>query len=195
MAFENNIWWTRKARIQAEKRLLSNAFQSQLILFWYSFFGVAISIYYLKFSDNSDLAGVTWVIYSVLSLCMSGFITGLSFKERAGLIKECYETLNSLYQKAKKPNADIEKIAVEYEQVMGLCENHTDFDYYQALCIEHVISTKTLNSETGYKKDLDRSPTWYHWLNFIWGRIRRCLMLTFLYSLPILIFIVLQEFS
>jgi len=69
MAFADNVWWTRKARIQTEKRLLSNALQSQVLLLWYSFSGVAVSIYYLKATaSNQDLAGVAWVVYSVLVL-------------------------------------------------------------------------------------------------------------------------------
>jgi hypothetical protein len=98
MAFSDNIWWTRKSKIQAEKRLVSNAFQAQVVLLWYSFAGVAASVYYLKYSSSDgDMSGIAWVVYSVLVLCMSGFINGLSFKQRAGLIKECYETLNDVY--------------------------------------------------------------------------------------------------
>ena len=149
MAFSDNIWWTRKARIQAEKRLLHNSFQSQLLLLWYSFCGVAVAIYHLKASDSSaiaELGGVAWVVYSVLALCMSGFINGLSFKERAGLIKECYETLNTLYLKAKEvecevPNRSFSKVDIinEFNQILGVCENHKDVDYYKALLIESAL--------------------------------------------------------
>ncbi|MGS0676985.1 SLATT domain-containing protein [Shewanella sp. 125m-1] len=100
MALSSDIWWTRKARIRAEKRLLSNAFQSQLLLLWYSLFSVAVSIYYLN-NTQSKLGATYWVVYSVLVLVMSCFINGLSFKERAGLIKECYIGLKSLHLKAK----------------------------------------------------------------------------------------------
>lgn len=196
MSFSNNIWWTRKARIQAEKRLLSNAFQSQLLLLWYTFFGVAVSIYYLKLSDNNDLAGVTWVIYSVLCLSISGFIAGLSFKERAALIKESYETLQVLYLKAnsiKESNESSEVcvnshdkslLANEYSSVMGLCENHTDFDYYKALCIEYLTAQD--------KTKLDRAPVTYHWVSLGFWMVRRYTMLLAFYLLPLVIFIGLE---
>jgi hypothetical protein len=184
MAFSDNIWWTRKSRIQTEKRLLSNAFQSQLLLLWYSFFAVAVSVYYLKFNSN-DLGSISWIVYSVLVLCMSGFIAGLSFKERAGLIKDSYETLNTFYHKAKDSNADINQISTEYEQIMGLCENHTDHDYYRSLCIEHVTSSKKIDPETGCKEGLDRCPTWYHWVSLTWWLVKRYMILTVLYSLPV----------
>ncbi len=188
MAFSDNVWWTRKSRIQAEKRLLSNAFQSQLLLLWYSFFGVAVSIYYLKFTPlngQNDLAGISWIVYSVLVLSISGFIAGLSFKERASLIKESYETLNTFYHKAKEDNADIEKISTEYEQIMGLCENHTDYDYYSALCLEHVTSNKKIDANTGCRTSLDRCPTWYHWLSIVWWLVKRYVSLAILYLLPV----------
>lgn len=208
MAFSDNVWWTRKARIQAEKRLLSNAFQSQLLLLWYSFFGVAVSIFYLKFTPSAgqeDLAGISWIVYSVLVLSMSGFIAGLSFKERASLIKESYETLNTFHHKAKEDNADIEKISAEYEQIMGLCENHTDYDYYLALCLEYVTCNVPLDPKTKLKqkKDsngkitegLDRSPTWYQWLSITWWLAKRYVLLTLLYLLPAILLVAIEKLA
>jgi hypothetical protein len=117
----NSIWITRKARIQAEKRLLANAVHSQAILFWYSFISVAISIYYLKFNPSSEYASISWVIFSVLVLCVSCFINGFKFESRAGLIKECYETLGELQQRAKvaeanAPESEIRIISQEYKK-------------------------------------------------------------------------------
>jgi len=195
MAFSDNVWWTRKARIQTEKRLLSNAFQAQLLLLWYSFSSVASAVYYLQIdgsSSNQGLAGITWVVFSVLILCISGFINGLSFKERAGLIKECYETLNSFYQKSKNQQPDIDTLSSEYDQILGVCENHSERDYYQALCIEHVTKHGKVDKNTGLKEGLDRCPTWYHWSCLVIWSLRSLLMLTFLYALPILLIIALE---
>lgn len=195
MSFSDSVWWTRKARIQTEKRLLSNAFQSQVLLLWYSFSGVASAVYYLNLGENtssSELSGIAWVVFSVLVLCVSGFINGLSFKERASLIKECYETLNGFYHTSKDHNADVAKLSSEYDQVLGVCENHTDRDYYLALCIEHVTKPGKVDADTGLKNDLDRCPTWYHWLFLAYWYTRRILMLAFLYVLPVLIFAALE---
>lgn len=197
MAFSDNVWWTRKARIQAEKRLLANSFQSQLLLLWYSFFGVAASIYYLKVDNQSalnNLSGISWVVYSVLVLCMSGFISGLSFKERAGLIKESYEALQLIYQRSRSDSFEIDVIAKDYEEILSLCENHNDHDYFLALCLEYVTNRKPVNKETGLKPDLDRGPTWYHWLSLSWWTFKRYLMLGALYALPIALFFGLEAF-
>jgi len=197
MSFSDNVWWTRKARIQAEKRLLGNSFQSQLLLLWYSFFGVAVSIYYLKVDSQislNNISGVSWVVYSVLVLCMSGFISGLSFKERAGLIKESYEALQLIYQKSKSGICDIDLLAKEYESVLSLCENHNDHDYFLALCLEHVTNRSPVSKETGLKCGLDRGPTWYHWLSLSWWTLRKYLMLGSLYALPVALFFGLGAF-
>lgn len=195
MVFSDNIWWTRKARIQAEKRLLSNAFQSQILLLWYSFSSVASAVYYLNLggsNSNPDLNGIAWVVFSVLVLCISGFINGLSFKERAGLIKECYETLNGLYHKSKGDSANFSQLNYEYDQILGVCENHTDRDYYLALCIEHVTKPGKVNPSTGCKAGLDRCPTWYHWLYLAYWYGLRWLMLACFYLLPVLIFTAME---
>lgn len=130
--------------------------------------------------------------FSVLVLCISGFINGLSFKERAGLIKECYETLNGLYHKSKDNSANFSQLNYEYDQILGVCENHTDRDYYLALCIEHVTKPGKVNAGTGCKAGLDRCPTWYHWLYLAYWYGRRWLMLAFFYLLPILIFTAME---
>lgn len=180
MPFSENIWWTRKARIQAEKRLLANAVQTQLLLLWYSFWSVAVSIYYLTYATESNYAGTSWVVFSVLVLCISGFINGLNFKERASLIKECYETLNGLYQKANEKDAIIPDITTKYEQVLSVCENHKDIDYYKALC-ETFLTRDPL-------KDHDKTPTPYIWFQVSFYIFRRWIFLLLFYLLPIALF-------
>ncbi|MGB1764234.1 SLATT domain-containing protein [Alloalcanivorax xenomutans] len=187
MSLSNSIWWTRKAKIQAEERLLSNAFQSQILLLWYSFSGVAASIYYLG-NSSLDGAEIAWVVFSVLTLSISGFINGLSFKERAGLIKECYETLHELYMKSGEDGADIDALANEYGQILGVCENHRPIDFYKAICVEHVSSTEKADSKTGIKAGLSRRPSCYHVAYVCFWFFKRYLVLSFLYLLPVSIF-------
>lgn len=195
MAFSDNVWWTKKARIQTEKRLLSNAFQAQVLLLWYSFAGVAVAVWYLKSdwgNSNPETSGVAWVVFSVLTLTISGFINGLSFKERAGLIKECYEALNKIYQKSKGEKTDYSLLHAEYDQILGVCENHTDRDYFMALCTEHLAKFGKADKETGLKVGLDRCPTFYHWLYLLRWYVTRVFMLSLFYILPIGIFLTLE---
>ncbi|MBV1883022.1 MAG: SLATT domain-containing protein [Pseudomonadales bacterium] len=196
MALSDSIWWTRKSKIQAEKRLLANAFQAQVILLWYSFAAVAASVYYLKFSaTNNGSAGIAWVVYSVLVLCMSGFINGLSFRQRSGLIKECYETLINVYHRAKQTEItgpltpDLEKISAEYEQILSVCENHLTIDYYMALCETYLTQSASNDKQGG----LDRTPTKFIWINVFYEFSKRILMLLAFYMLPIVLFFILEK--
>ncbi len=204
MALADNIWWTRKARIQTEKRLLSNAFHSQVILLWYSFFSVAVSVYYLNNPQNG-IEAISWVVYSVLVLCISGFINGLSFKERANLIKECYESLNNIMHQASKPNPDLDTLSTAYESKLNACENHTDKDFAIALCQEYWASTssvrqvsKDFHSDTSENKQqpkqaLTRIPTSHHWFLTVSYFVVRLLTLVFFYVLPVLILLALNS--
>lgn len=196
MAFSDNVWWTKKARIQTEKRLLSNAFQAQVLLLWYSFASVASAVWYLKpewSQSNTEASGVAWIVFSVLTLCISGFISGLSFTQRAGLIKECYEALNNIYRKSISSSPDLSLLSAEYDQILGVCENHTDKDYFMALCTEHLAKHGAANKETGLKQNLDRGPTWYHWFYLAKWYVVRVFILAFFYLLPVGIFFALEQ--
>jgi hypothetical protein len=185
MALADTIWWTRKSKIHAEKRLLRNAFQAQVILLWYSFAAVAASVYYLQFdSSNQEMAGIAWLVYSVLILSVSGFIQGLSFKERAALIKSCYEALNVVENAAREDGANIAELSVAYEQVLNSCENHRERDYFAALCEESLISQNP--------DDLTKKPTKYVWLQYALNGLKRSVMLGVFYFMPILLFYILE---
>lgn len=188
MALSDNIWWTRKARIQAEKRLLSSAFQAQTLLLWYSFCSVAAAIYYLKFNMQSEYAGVAWVVFSVLVLCISGFINGLGYKERAALVKDSYEALNGLYQRAKENSGSTTELANEYESILSVCENHEDIDYQLALCDTYLSHNNPDDSDKG----LDRKPTKYVWALVVAYHVKRLLLLSGLYILPVIIFLLME---
>jgi len=182
MALSDRIWWTKKSRIQTEKRLLHNAFQAQLLLLWYSFFSVGMAVYYLKFNTSSEYSSVAWVVFSVLTLSISVFINGLGFKERASLIKGGYEALHELYRRAKsaeQENSNVENIGVEYEKILNACENHLDIDYHLALCKAYL---------TDSNDGLDRRPTKYSWAQLFFYYLKRWLLLPMLYILPFLLF-------
>lgn len=184
MTLADNIWWTRKSRIKAEVRLLDNARNSELIALWYAFFGTGVSVYQLQVSSGQNTAsGILWVCFSILSLVMTGFINGLSFKERSALIKECYETLNELYIKATVSNlsqSDLDQIGAQYRQILKLCENHSTEDYYSAICEEYWAAPD--------KTKLSKTPTTYIYFIFFSNKIKRFIFKTALYSLPLFLF-------
>lgn len=179
--FSDKIWWTRQARIRTERRLLSNAFHSQVILFWYSFYSVAVSIYFIG-NAQGDSTNRYWLIYSVLVLVISGFINGLSYKERASLIKENYEHLHTLYTKliiAEKATSDTKELIEDYESILNKSENHLAKDYLEALFDNYYSSTD--------KSKVTPHPTGYQKTIAIINKVSKFFILVFLYSLPALI--------
>ncbi|MGE7957924.1 SLATT domain-containing protein [Pseudomonas sp. NPDC089530] len=184
MSLSDKIWWTRKSRIQTEKRLLSNNFQAQIILLWYALFSVAVSIYYLIQKSSSDIAPGIWVILSVFSLTASTFVSALDFKSRASLVKECYEYLDTLYNLSKN-TTDLEKIQniqTKYNKTLALCENHTEFDYRAARCEMHFSGNKNF------------SPAITKYEIFIWAasKFSKFLFLIIIYASPAALFLVLE---
>jgi hypothetical protein len=137
---------------------------------------------------QSEYAGIAWVVFSVLVLCISGFINGLGYKERAALVKDSYEALNGLCQRAKQDQNNTNNLTNEYEKILSICENHIDIDYYLALCNAYLINSNPSGNTTG----LDRMPTKYIWLCVIFHHIKRFLLLGVLYLLPVLLFLAME---
>jgi len=94
-----------------------------------------------------------------------------------------------LYHKSKNNNNDeeINRLTKEYEQILSVCENHTDNDYYIALC-------HTYLSINDASTKLDRKPTSYIWALVLFSFLRRYMLFIVLYSLPIII-LTIMEFS
>lgn len=176
----NTIWWTRKARIQAAERLLANDFHTQLILVWYSTFSVGASIYFLKFAPQSDIANVSMVIYSVMILSMSLFMSGRNFKERGMLMKQCYLQLDMLYRyaKAAEKKSDekvILRISEEYQNVVNASENHKELDFEVAIFKLRMAG-----------EEVDKELTWYRGVRAGSHYLFRVLSLFLFYALPII---------
>ena len=175
----DTIWWTRKSRIQAAERLLANDFHTQLILVWYSFFSVGIAIYFLKFSPQNDLAEVSMVIYSVMMLSMSIFMSGRNFRERGMLMKQGYEQLELLYRRALSAQNNsnqsvLDETSIEYQNVINASENHKEIDHIVAMVKLKMAGNK-----------INRTPTFYHYARAFFYFGIRVIYLCLLYLLPI----------
>jgi len=181
----DTIWWTRKSRIQAAERLLSNDFHTQLILVWYSLFSTGAAVYFLKFSPQSNLAQVSMVIYSVMILSMSLFMSGRNFKERGMLMKQGYEQLDFIYRKALRlhDNSDqsaLDEISEEYQNIVNSSENHKEIDYIAA-----IVKLK-------WSGDIiDKEKTKYHSVRYFSYFVFRYAYLFLLYLFPIIAVIVM----
>ena len=178
MILKDKIWWTKEARIYAEKRLRFNDMHSQIILIWYSFSSVAISIYYLGDTKQPIFISKIWIIFSVLVLTASIMINSFSFKERARNLKENYQKLDDLYnnyyflKKSQRLKA--------YTDLIVACENHERIDHIKAKVIRYkyggTVETPPLQYFTKYRN--------YNLMYFAF--------LAFIYLLPISIFSIIK---
>ena len=179
MELVDKIWWTKKSKTFHERRLLSYNLHSQLLLIWYSLFTVAAStlntksLYLLGIMQPEINANIL-IIFSVLTLTMSCFVTSLDFKARSISIKQCYENLALIntqnYDEANK----------KYQNLLDSCENHTNLDYVSAkINIYYSTPVEKRNS-------IDPSPTIFEMIVYIKSRCLSFVFLSILYLLPII---------
>lgn len=161
MALSDRIWWTKKSRIQTEKRLLRKDIISQVILLWYTIFSVFASVYELVKPSTNSVFPALMISLSVMIMAVTLFIGNRSFKERAMLVKQCYEQLSILNIKsddAKNDNNsayDLFLLEDDYKNILSVCENHSDFDYKKAIVFEY------LNADDESKETLTKKPNCY----------------------------------
>lgn len=135
---KNRIWFTRIARIHAEKRLLRNEFHSQLLMMFYSVYSIALSVTLLKYKPITDDAGnVFGIILSVTLFGLSFHLNARGFPARAQRFKESYTHLQELYGRLDLALCQanpvvlqkvIEDVQRDYGAAISSTENHTTTD-------------------------------------------------------------------
>ncbi len=158
-------------------RLLANYTHSQFLLVWYTLVSCCLSIILLKHNhflgDDSD---VIMAIFSVIILVISLVITNLNFKERGEALRKHHVKLLEIYEKTKAIDSVVEGQKVEYYQLLEEVDNHKTIDDIYA----RMQNLKGLKSRI--PEPLEKY--WYYLY-----RTTRFVLLTFLYLLPLSIFI------
>ena len=187
MALKDEIWWTKKSKIHQEIRLIKYELHSQLLLIWYSLFTLGASILtaspttLAKFGlDANSIDPNILIIFSILTLVMTCFVTSLNFKERIIKIKNCYEDL-------MKIQTDSPSAYNEYSAILAKCENHTERDYLSAKFNEVYSTAHNLRNSK-----LDRQLTCYEHFKFFRNLITYYIKLFFLYTLPFVIIFLIK---
>ncbi|MCJ8511291.1 SLATT domain-containing protein [Acinetobacter lwoffii] len=171
MSIKDKIWWTRKAKIEQEIRLLRYEFHSQVLLIWYSFFTVAISILQSQ-SKNMPFESSTLLVFSVLTLVMSGIVSAQKFHSRSEKVKKCYEQLNTLIL------SNPEDIVEKYEYILSGCENHIKSDHHISKLNVYFSTMKSKRNEIS--PPLTFKDFFEAWLS----KIKYYLTIAMLYTLP-----------
>lgn len=138
---KNKIWITRKTRIFAERRMQRLDLISKVILIYYSFILVCLSI--INFKNASAAIEEIIIISSFAILITSIFLSSQRFKERAIYFKNCYIQLDELYLKichAEENNPlkaeELEQFRSEYLKILDSVENHSSYDF---ICLRYSL--------------------------------------------------------
>lgn len=129
------VWFTYKARIQANKRLEWLDFHSQLLLVWYAILSAALGVLAIR---NSQVLGAnTDVMATILSVALLGVslvVTNRDFRVRAMHMRTNYLDLQQLYRRLPEDSSDpnapgpTEEQIVRYDDLLAAVENHREID-------------------------------------------------------------------
>ncbi|EHQ8971643.1 TPA: SLATT domain-containing protein [Citrobacter amalonaticus] len=184
--FSDRVWWTKKSRIKAEKRLLKLDFISQALLLWYSVFLASYSIITLVIKVKNDAESAIMVALSVMVLVVTLFVNNMKFKERAMLMKQCYEQVGDVYSSALV-SEDLQTLDKEYQSILSISENHKEIDFYRAV-VEEFDNAKTKTDISKHPTDKQRNII--HCSNAIWG-----VVVVFLAVFPFLVVWFFRSFA
>lgn len=182
---KDRIWFTRIARIHAEKRLLSNELHSQLLLMFYSVYSIALSVTQLKYKPiTDDAASVIGTVLSVTLFGLAFHLNARGFAARAQRLKENYTLLQILSGRIELAECQsnttvlqntIETVQAEYAVAIAGSENHITID---DRCSRFPYDKEKLSRPLG---------RWDVICIFVY-KIGRFLGLAFLYASPVAIY-------
>jgi hypothetical protein len=122
----SRIWLTYKTRMNSERRLSRFAVLAHLAITWYSFLLIVMSVFQLQIerAAGTDIASFA-IVLSVLLFGLSLIFYGFRFEEKASQFRECYLSLQKLYQ---SDGSSAEKLR-EYHRTLDRYPNHSERDY------------------------------------------------------------------
>ncbi|MDT7536077.1 SLATT domain-containing protein [Sphingobium sp. SA2] len=138
------IYITYKTRMTTEARLRLTGKVSHLLLSWYSFWIIAISVIELSGKYTFANSQVVVTAMSVLIFGLSLFIYGERYDDKANQFRNCYLDLQELYESSLDENAKME----QYAKILRIYENQSDRDYDNML-FDARIRGQSLNNAQG----------------------------------------------
>ena len=174
----DNIWFTSKARMEAEKRFKMYDVVSHLILVWYSILLLFLTTFSTSFEPNVlaiDIGDLTTFL-SACVLVFSVIIWGFKFGEKAALHRDCYLELEALLSR-NHPNQQ-----KKYAEIMKRFPNHSPFDFNSVLFNRIKIKGENLTNN-GVKVKFGFWQTVFYCL--LW--LRQKLVLLIIFCLPLIL--------
>lgn len=182
---DEKVWFTRKAWINAEERLLRNDHHTQLLMVVYAAYTTCASVVLLKYQPaeaDKDLIDTGLAVLSIILLALSLYLNSKSFKDRAVRFKQGYHELqnieNELHALANVPatsgpSSQCTALADRYAKALRDVENHNTLDDIRA----RILAGGTLRS-----RHVGRMEK----VQYYWWRIWRYWTLVILYAAPAL---------
>ncbi|MDP8525503.1 SLATT domain-containing protein [Bacillus subtilis] len=137
---KRRVRFTRKARIQASKRLRERHEFFEKVSYFYSLLVLIFSVWFLNMGNDKEnlVATKILLIFSLSLTFFTMFLNIKNYKERASSFELNYQNLDILLNKIERrecnPEAitdeEIKGLHREYEKLLLEKENHLDIDYY-----------------------------------------------------------------
>jgi hypothetical protein len=181
----NRVWFTRKAWIHAEKRLLQNEYHTQLLMVVYAAYTTCLSVVLLVFEPappDKKLIDTSLAVLSIVLLALSLYLNSKSFKDRAARFKIGYHDLQHIESKLQSlvAQANTNNFTDQYDKLSDLytkslrdVENHDELDDIRS----RITAGSGLTS---------RRPTRFEIFRYFWWICWRTIALTFFYITPVI---------
>ncbi|MCY8916271.1 SLATT domain-containing protein [Bacillus atrophaeus] len=137
---KRRVSFTRKARIQASKRLRERHEFFEKVSYFYSLLVLIFSVWFLNMGNNKEnlVATKMLLIFSLSLTFFTMFLNIKNYKERASSFELNYQNLDVLLNKIERRECDSQSITDEeikglhreYEKLLIEKENHLDIDYH-----------------------------------------------------------------
>lgn len=174
MQVKDKVWFTYKARIQANKRLEWLHFHSQMLLVWYALLSTVLSVLTIRYEHilgrNTDVMAT---ILSVGLLVVSLAIANRDFRGRAMAMRHNYLQLQKLYNNLSTNTAPTQEQINRYHDLLAESENHHEID-------DRIARVFAVNL-------FSRKPNYLDYICTIYWLSQRFILTPLLYILPLAI--------
>lgn len=127
--FKDNIWKTRKSRINLAERLNKTAFFIKCLNIYYSCAIIVLNL--IDISTNKYDFSIILLATSIILTISITFLDSQQYSQRSENIKKCYINLQKIYFEITEKNFADKRS--EYYKILSETENHSIYDYYKVL--------------------------------------------------------------
>ena len=174
MNLYDNVWKTRKARINMSERLKHYDFYSQVLIIYYSLLLIIVTIFDIN-NTNIDVS-IPTLIFSIIILVMSVFVYAMSFGKRSVEIQKTYTSMQRILSKIKKLS-NTSRVEDEYYELLETSENHNTCDYLKVLY-------EVRNQKDNEK--LNGKFTWTMYIKYFICLVKTWFIIVVLFILPLI---------